>query len=186
MDRRWKIFLIVGVVSLVADLGTKYWAEAALEMTPAGIGIPVPFIENFWDWRLSYNTGSAFGLFGSVTGARIFLSLIGLVALGAVVYWVRKTPEEMTRLLAALGMVAGGAIGNLYDRLLYGKVTDFVVWKYYDKQWPTFNIADVALVVGVALLFLDLGKLEKAQKAAKEAAEAEKESKSGKGKKKRK
>ena len=83
MDRRWKIFLIVGIISLVADLGTKYWAEQSLEMTAGGIGIPVPFIENFWDWRLSYNTGSAFGLFGSVTGARIFLSLIGLVALGA-------------------------------------------------------------------------------------------------------
>jgi signal peptidase II len=185
VDRRWKIFLIVGVASLVADLATKFWAEHALEMTASGVGIPIPFIENFWDWRLSYNTGSAFGLFGSMTGARIFLSLIGAVALGAVVYWVRKTPPDMTRLLAALGMVAGGAIGNLYDRILYGKVTDFVVWRYYDKQWPTFNVADVVLVVGVALLFLDLGKLEKAQKAAKAAAkEAESESagKSNKGK----
>jgi len=181
MERRWKLFLIVGVLTVVADLGTKYWAEAALPTSASGIGMPVSVIENFWDWRLSYNTGSAFGLFGKIPGARILLTLVGIGALVAVSLWVRKTPNHMTRLLVGLGLVSGGAVGNLYDRILYGKVTDFVVWKYYDKQWPTFNVADVALVVGVLLLFLDLGKTE-AKEAAASAEPAANKGRSGKKK----
>ena len=174
MERRWRVFIIVGVVTLVADLGTKFWAEAALPTTASGIGMPVSVIENFWDWRLSYNTGSAFGLFGKIPGARFLLTGVGLIALGAVGMWVRKTPNHMTRLLIGLGLVSGGAIGNLYDRVLYGKVTDFVVWKYYETQWPTFNIADVALVIGVLLLFLDLGKTEESESSDASPAKAKK------------
>ncbi len=157
---RWRLFAIAAVVSLVADQATKIWARASLPTTPDGRGIPVSIIENFWDWRLSENPGSAFGLFGGQAGARIFLSIIGVIALGAIIWMLKKTKPEYKRLITALGLVAGGAIGNLVDRILFGVVTDFVVWRYYAKEWPTFNIADVALVLGVGLLFLDLGKLE--------------------------
>jgi signal peptidase II len=57
---------------------------------------------------------------------------------------------------AALGLVGGGAIGNLIDRILYGRVTDFIVWHYKGHEWPAFNIADAALVVGVGLMGLDM------------------------------
>ena len=72
--------------------------------------------------------------------------------------------------------MAGGAVANVIDRILYGKVTDFIVWKYYDTEWPTFNIADVALCIGVGLLLLDLTKQAKAEKAAKLAAKLAEES----------
>jgi len=160
MNRRWKIFTLVAAATIVADLGSKFWAESTLPTTANGIGLPVSVIQNFWDWRLSYNTGSAFGLFGSLPGGRHLLTIVGLLALGAVFWWTKKTPQQFTRLITALGLVAGGAVGNLYDRILYGKVTDFVVWRYYEHQWPTFNIADVALVVGEGLLLLDLRKLD--------------------------
>lgn len=158
MTRRWKIFAAVGIGTFVFDQVTKYWARAALGVDDRGFGIPVEVIKNFFDWRLSFNTGSAFGLFGSVGGARIFLTIVGIIAVGAIVWMVRQARDDQTRLNWALGLVAGGAIGNIYDRVLFGKVTDFVVWKYYDKEWPTFNVADVALVIGVGLLFLDFGK----------------------------
>lgn len=171
MTRRWKIFAAVGIVSLVLDQLTKYWARAVLPHD----GTSIDVIANFWSWRLSYNTGSAFGLFGSVGGARVFLTIVGVVAVGAIVWMVRQARDDQTRLSWALGLVAGGAVGNIIDRLMFGKVTDFVVWRYYEKEWPTFNIADVALVIGVGLLFLDFGKDKKDKRDKKnknEQAEA--------------
>jgi signal peptidase II len=161
VPRRWKWFAAIGVVTLVADQVTKYWARNDLPTDRRGYGIPVSIIENFWDWRLSYNTGSAFGLFSSVDGARVFLTIVGFIALGAILWMVHKGGDDQRRLSAALGLVGGGAIGNVIDRVLYGKVTDFVVWKYYEHEWPTFNIADAALCVGVGLLFIDLGRQQR-------------------------
>jgi signal peptidase II len=158
MSRRWKLFLIVGLVTTVADQLTKIWARSSLPTGPDGRGVSQVVIENFWEWRLSHNPGSAFGLFGDTGGARIFLSIVGLIAVAAIVWMLKKATDDQRRLTVALGLVAGGAIGNLIDRIGFGVVTDFVVWKYYDSEWPTFNIADVALVIGVGLLFLDLGK----------------------------
>ena len=61
-----------------------------------------------------------------------------------------------TRLQVALGLVGGGAIGNLIDRVMYGRVTDFIVWHVKDHEWPAFNIADAALCIGVGLMVLDM------------------------------
>ena len=162
MSRRWKLFTIVGLVTLIADQATKIWARNALPSftTPEGrtYGKTVPVIENFFDWRLSFNPGSAFSLFGEMSGARIFLSVIGLIAVGGILWMVHKARADQGRLIWALGLVAGGAVGNLVDRIAFGEVTDFVVWKYYDTEWPTFNVADVALVIGVGLLFLDMAR----------------------------
>ena len=182
---RWHLFAIVGVLSLVADQLTKVWARHSLETGIDGRGIPVTVIENFFDWRLSHNPGSAFGLFGGTDGARIFLSFIGVFAVGAIMWMVKKARPDQKRLIWALGLVAGGAIGNLIDRIYFGVVTDFVVWKYHDTEWPTFNIADVALVVGVLLLFLDIGKEAKADAAQKKSKPGAKSASSGKKTKKK-
>ncbi|GAB4538366.1 MAG: signal peptidase II [Haliangiales bacterium] len=167
MPRRWNIFLLVGLVSLVADQATKFWARATLpSMRGANgrdYGIAQPVIENFWDWQLSYNTGSAFSLFGEMSGARVFLSIIGVFAVGVIMYMLHRARDDQSRLIWALGLVAGGAIGNLYDRIAYGMVTDFVVWRYYDARWPTFNVADVALVIGVGLMFIDMTQEARAE-----------------------
>ena len=176
MSRRWKIFTIVGLISLLADQITKIWARAELPSftVPDGrtFGKTVEVIPNFWDWRLSENPGSAFGLFTDTAGARIFLSIIGIIACLAIVWMVKKARDDQSRLAWALGLVIGGAIGNLIDRIYFGVVTDFIVWRYYDAEWPTFNVADVTLVVGVILLFFDLNKEAKLE-AAKEQAEAQ-------------
>jgi signal peptidase II len=172
MQRRWKTYLWVGLVTLILDQATKYWALYGLPKDDRGIGIAVPLIQNFWEWRLSFNTGSAFGMFGNLGFARVMLTIVALVAIGVITYMLRESRNDQRRLHWALGMVAGGAVGNVIDRILYGKVTDFIVWKYYDTEWPTFNIADVALCIGVGLLVLDMTKQAKAEKAAKLAEEA--------------
>ncbi|MEZ4404853.1 MAG: signal peptidase II [Kofleriaceae bacterium] len=185
MPRRWKVFLLVAMLTLVADHASKYWARNSLPVHPEKCAIPAdivahtcvgvkdPVIDGFWDWRLSFNPGSAFGLFDSQNGARWFLSIVGLLAVAAMVWMVKKARDDQRLLAIALGLVAGGAVGNLLDRMYFGVVTDFVLWHYHAKEWPVFNIADVALVIGVGMMFFDVngdGKQAKAGKAAKAGA----------------
>jgi signal peptidase II len=184
MPRRWKIFLLVTFLSLVLDQGTKIWARHSLPLTPAAhcqddivdkianrtcFGEPVTVISNIWDFRLSMNPGSAFGLFHSTSNARIFLSLVGIGALFGMAWMVRRAKDKQTWLVLALGLIAGGAIGNLVDRIYYGVVTDFVLWHYKDTEWPVFNVADAVLVVGVVLLVFDVGNDGKKKKKPKKA-----------------
>ncbi|HTR50148.1 MAG TPA: signal peptidase II [Kofleriaceae bacterium] len=183
--KKWQLFAIVMLLSLVADQVTKIWARAALPVGPVQgahvtdcpipdsivsgqcAGVPVKVIDGFWDWRLSMNPGSAFGLFSSQNGARIFLSLVGIGAVIGMLWMLRKSRLDQKVLHYALALVAGGAIGNLVDRIYFGVVTDFVSWHYHDHVWPTFNVADVVLVVGVGLMFIDSQKENKREKAAK-------------------
>jgi signal peptidase II len=182
MDTKWKIFWIVSIVSLVADQVTKIWARASLPVHPKGcaipediiahkcIGMPVKFIEGFWEWRLSMNPGSAFGLFGSFGAefTRVFLSLVGVAAVVGMVFMLKKARPDQKALHWALALVAGGAVGNLIDRIYFSVVTDFILWKYKTHEWPVFNIADVVLVVGVGLMFIDIQKENKREKLLRE------------------
>ena len=179
---KWKIFWIVSILSLVADQATKIWARAALPVYPKGcavpediiihkcMGMPVKFIEGFWEWRLSMNPGSAFGLFGSFGAdfTRVFLSLIGVGAVIGMWFMLKKARPDQKALHWALAFVAGGAVGNLIDRIYFSVVTDFILWKYKTHEWPVFNIADVVLVVGVGLMFIDIQKENKREKLLRE------------------
>lgn len=200
--KKWWLFGIVGGLSLIFDQITKIWARAELPVYPANcvvpddmpqkcVGVPVEVIDSFWHWRLSMNPGSAFGLFSSQGSARVFLSVIGVLAVGGMFWMLRKSRPDQRILHWALALVAGGAIGNLIDRIYYGVVTDFVLWHVgdfkggshpgaarWEHEWPVFNIADVVLVVGVGLMFIDIQKEGKREKARKEAR-AEKVRKAG-------
>jgi signal peptidase II len=152
--KKYVLFGVLGAISLILDQWTKVLARHAL--APLGHQSKV-VIDGFFKLRYSENTGVAFGMFqdhGAV--GRIALTLIALVAFGLVIHYLRKTDDAHTRMHAALGLVGGGAIGNLIDRIAYGKVTDFIVWHVKDHEWPAFNIADAALVIGVLLMALDM------------------------------
>jgi len=199
--KKWLVFLIVAALSLVADQATKIWARGALPVTRFGHGtaicvVPddmmprhttvngegrdlapdchgeaVTVIGGFWKWRLSMNPGSAFGLFSSQTGARIGLSVVGVIAVFGMLWMLRKARSDQKILHWALALVAGGAVGNLIDRIYFGVVTDFVLWYYDIHEWPVFNVADVVLVIGVGLMFIDIqkeGRREKALKAGRQ------------------
>lgn len=167
MTRRWTIFSIVALGAIALDQLTKLWARTALPTDPRGFGIPVPVIEGYFDWRLSYNPGSAFGLFADMPGARLFLTVVAIAAIGAIIWMVVQTRDEQRLLLVALSLLAGGAIGNLIDRVAMGQVTDFIVWKYHQHEWPVFNVADVALCVGVGVLVLDMIRESARERAAR-------------------
>jgi signal peptidase II len=183
---KWMIFLIVAALSLIADQATKIWARGSLPVVslrggacvvPDDIvartcqGHPVTVVDGFWEWRLSMNPGSAFGLLSNQSFARTLFSVIGIAAVFGMLFMVRKARPDQKILHWALALVAGGAVGNLIDRIYYGVVTDFILWKYKTHEWPVFNVADIVLVVGVVLMFIDIqkeGRREKALKAGRQ------------------
>ena len=150
--RKYLLFSIVAAISLALDQWTKVLARTHLK--PRGSFNPKVVVEGFFDLRYAENPGVAFSMLQNMPGG--VLSLVAMAAFVLVVLHLRKhVPVEATTQHVALGMVGGGALGNLLDRLIYGKVTDFIVWKYHQKEWPAFNIADAALCVGVVLIAID-------------------------------
>lgn len=167
--RNAAVFAAILAVTLAADQGSKVWART-LPVHPAGcaqpdgllagrcIGMPQPVVDGYWDWELAYNPGVAFSTFASFagsTGMRVILLLVAVIALvGISLLALRAAPDERLKRIA-YALVAGGALGNLVDRLRDGAVTDFVRWRLHEHRWPIFNVADAALMIGVALLLLD-------------------------------
>jgi signal peptidase II len=161
-------FAVILIAALAADQLTKAWAHT-LPVAPVGcalpgqllagrcIGVPQPVVDGYWDWELAYNPGVAFSTFASAaghTGMRVILAAIALIALvGISLLALRAAPDQRWR-RAAYALIAGGALGNLVDRIRDGAVTDFVRWRIHDHRWPIFNVADAVLVAGVAVLLL--------------------------------
>ena len=169
--RKYALFTIFTVISLVLDQWTKVMARNSLR--PLGYR-PKVVIDGLFDLRYAENPGVAFSMLQDIPGGRIWLTVLAVGAFLLVLYYLRKTPVENTRLHIALGLVGGGAIGNLVDRVIYGKVTDFIVWKYHGHEWPAFNIADAALCIGVGLMLLDMVIGWRAQRRTQTGAPPEK------------
>ena len=141
----------IGALVLVGDQLTKLWALRALRP-----GEPVPVIDGLFSLTLVMNPGLAFGMLSSTPdGWRWIAGALSLVALAVLaVLAVRMMPTGGRWTAVAVGLVFGGAIGNLIDRVRFGSVVDFldVYWRAW--HWPAFNVADSAISVGVALLAL--------------------------------
>jgi len=168
MPRRYRLLLLISSISILADQITKYWARHAL--VTDGKPTPIVVIEGYWDFVLAYNYGSAFSMFEGLSYGRYLLSLVAAIAIAAIISMVHKAEDKQTGFVVALSLMAGGAIGNLIDRIAFGKVTDFVLWKYGDFRWPVFNIADIALCIAVGLFIVVAYKDWKAEKLAKAKA----------------
>jgi signal peptidase II len=163
--RKYLLFTIFAIISFALDQWTKILARRHLR--PLGSRNAKVVVEGWFDLRYAENPGVAFSMLQDIPGGRVLLTLLAVGAFILVLYYLRKTPIDNTRLHIALGLVGGGAIGNLVDRVIYGKVTDFIVWKVvltkprlgFDvgpHEWPAFNIADAALCIGVGLMLLDM------------------------------
>ena len=153
MRARVLVFLAIFITSAGFDQASKEWARDTL--TPH---VATPVVSGYWDWQLEQNPGAAFSVLattGEGPGATALhvgfgvVAAIALIALGT-----RPRPEQRLR-RTAFALIAGGALGNLIDRVANGDVTDFVRWHYHAHMWPIFNVADAALVIGVALLLGD-------------------------------
>jgi len=144
-------FALLSLAVVVLDQWSKWIVELHL---PEGAAHPVvPGLLNLVHVR---NTGVAFGLFSSDTGSTSWLlTVLGFAALGAVALYFWLTPGHDRLLLTALSLVAGGAVGNLLDRIAAGAVTDFVDVFVGTHHWPAFNVADSAITIGIALMVLE-------------------------------
>ncbi|MBN9681891.1 MULTISPECIES: signal peptidase II [unclassified Corallococcus] len=121
---------------------------------------PYRFIEDYWHFRYVENPGAAWGMFSSLpeTARKAFFHVVSLVALGFILTLYRKTEPSQKAVRVALALITGGALGNFVDRLIRGYVIDFIDWHWRNQpgmRWPTFNVADAAICVGVALMLLD-------------------------------
>ena len=139
---------------LVLDLATKIAIDAHLSYADR-----IPVIPGFFYLTHVRNTGAAFGLFSDapqVYRLTFFIS-VSLIAVGIIVAFYRKLSPGDRLAALALGLILGGAVGNLIDRIFRQEVIDFLhfrIWRGY--SWPDFNVADSAIVVGVGFLVLEL------------------------------
>lgn len=146
-------FLIALLIALAVDGLTKTWAERTLSLYT-----PIPLIGQFFRLTLGYNTGVAFGLFAN--GGIGPLILTGLIIIVLAVWMVRALHADEIPPIAAfpIGIILGGAVANFVDRLPDGRVTDFLDMGWSAARWPTFNLADGFIVLGVSLLMLTISK----------------------------
>jgi signal peptidase II len=147
--RHWSRWLAVSLAVVVADLVTKAWASAALGHGESVVVTP------FFNLALAHNAGAAFSILADAGGwQRWFFTVVTIAISAAIVVMLRR--QHASRLPSlALALVLGGALGNLYDRVTLGHVVDFVQLHAAGYYWPTFNVADSAICIGVALLVWD-------------------------------
>jgi len=148
-SKAWIRLVLVSGGIIIADQVTKYILKINLALHDH-----IVVLDNFFNITHVLNPGGAFGFFaGKSPEIRkfIFLFLSSLVAL-FVVWFYKKCAETYIFLSYGLALIFGGAIGNLIDRFLYGKVVDFLDFYIGSAHWPAFNIADSAISIGMAIL----------------------------------
>ncbi len=157
---RW-LWLAVAVVAL--DLITKYVASSQL-----GYAQPVEVLP-FFNLTLLHNTGAAFSFLATHPGwQRWFFALIAVGASVALTVWLSRIKHDEKLLAIALPLIIGGALGNLYDRLVHGYVVDFLSFHVAGWYYPAFNVADIAITLGaVALIWESIMGERRRKKAAK-------------------
>jgi len=176
--RRRPSFLFFGVVaalSLVADIGSKAWAEVVLSKRTA-IDPSIPLIKDHLGFTLAYNRGGAWGLLHDANESirRPFFLLVSVLAIAFIVSLYSRLAPTQHSLKWGLPMVLGGALGNLSDRITRSSVVDFIDYhaRWIEKMngfiakyakgwavtdhWPTFNVADIFICIGVALMAVDM------------------------------
>lgn len=153
--------LVLAAVVLVADQATKWLFYAYLVGLPfwQAPGVPLPRgpvveVTGFFNLVTVWNYGVSFGMFnqGSPDAAWLLAGL-ALAITVALLVWLRQAPNRIVA--TGLGLVVGGAIGNVVDRLRFGAVFDFLDFHAFGWHWPAFNVADSAICVGVAFLLVD-------------------------------
>ncbi len=154
LTRKYAILVFLTPLVIVLDQWTK-----TIVVKRFHLGETVSLISGFFNFTYVRNTGAAFGILAQADPAfRVpFFVAVPVIALAAIGYVFSKLPPSDIRLSSALSLVIGGAFGNLLDRLTYGYVIDFVDFHWrYEIHFPAFNIADIAICVGVGILMLDL------------------------------
>jgi signal peptidase II len=144
------IGLITALIVFALDQAHKYWMLEVYRIAERGRVVITPFL----DLVMAWNKGVSYGLFAQHdTTGRLILIAVSCVAVAGLAWWMANCATRLAGL--SLGLIIGGAFGNLTDRIVHGAVADFFHFHYAGFSWYIFNIADVAIVAGVIGLILD-------------------------------
>lgn len=135
--------LLVALVVLLIDQASKIVVRTFIKL-----GTSIPIIRRVLYLTYRRNSGAAFGI---LAGHRFFFIIASLIVIAVIIIYARELESGFLRF--SFGLILGGAVGNMVDRILYGWVTDFIEFKFFP---PVFNVADAALVIGVGLFALDI------------------------------
>lgn len=143
-------WLWLSAVVIVFDQITKSMVSDSLQLFQS-----IPIMPSL-NLVLAHNSGAAFSFLSDAGGwQRWFFAVIAMVVSVVIVVWLKRLKSSERRLAVALSLVLGGAVGNVWDRIVHGYVIDFIDVYYGDWHWPAFNVADSAICVGAALLIID-------------------------------
>ena len=150
MDQNLKLGLGVALAALILDQATKWLILVVAAMEPHEV-IP---ITGFFNLVLTWNRGISFGLFNNDSGFSAWvLSIIALIIVGVLLNWLRKA--ENKKVAVSIGLIIGGALGNVIDRVLHVGVVDFLDVHISGYHWPAFNGADSFITIGAIILVVD-------------------------------
>ncbi|MDQ5987650.1 MAG: Lipoprotein signal peptidase [Syntrophus sp. SKADARSKE-3] len=155
------IFLLTVLAVVALDQATKFFIDGAMTLHAS-----IPVIPGFFSITYIRNPGAAFGfLAGAPAVFRSFFFLaVTIAAVVLILYYLHKTPGRGQLLTVSLSLILAGALGNMVDRLRLGEVIDFLDVYIGTAHWPAFNVADSAICVGAAVLFLALIRQDKEDK----------------------
>ena len=146
---RWLAWLWISVIVFAVDQATKYVISAHLQFGESR------FIFSWFNLVLAHNKGAAFSFLANAGGWQREFFIVLTLTISLVLMWMLRNNHTNRVLAIALSLVIGGAFGNLYDRVLYGHVVDFIQWHVAGYYWPAFNVADSAICIGAGLLIFD-------------------------------
>jgi len=144
-------WLGLSAIVFALDQWTKSIATQSLKLYEAVV------VNDYFNWTLMHNKGMAFSLLANQSGwQRWAIGFIAILIVCFLLVWLKKNKISQKLLNIGLVMVIGGALGNIYDRMVLGYVIDFIEVHYNDYYWPSFNVADTAISFGAFFLILDL------------------------------
>jgi signal peptidase II len=144
--------LLIALIALVVDQVHKYWMLHIFNIDEIGM----VQVTSFFNLVMVWNHGISFGMFNDGDPHQyqpLMLSLLALVIVTILLFWLKKAENKFQ--VWGIGLVIGGALGNVIDRTLYGAVADFLDFHYDGFHWPAFNFADSFICVGVFLLVFE-------------------------------
>ncbi|MCU0290176.1 MAG: signal peptidase II [Acidobacteria bacterium] len=149
-----KKYVLIFVLIIIADQVSKFFIKANFQSQPYKV---IQVITDFFTIRYVQNQGAVWGLFSdSHSIVPKIITGFSIIALFIILYYFLKLKSECAWELTALSFVIGGAVGNITDRIIQGYVVDFLDVKIINYHWPTFNIADSFISIGVVLLILSI------------------------------
>jgi len=140
---------VIAVISIITDQATKWWVLEGIMQPPRVIPMTP-----FFNLVLTWNNGVSFGLFNNNNELNaLILSLLAIAIVIFLIFWLHKA--ENKRVAIGLGLIIGGALGNVIDRGIHGAVVDFLDFYVSGYHWPAFNVADSCISIGAVILIFD-------------------------------